>query len=677
LGSTPPKNDFNNVYGASYISGGQLFAYFGGEFLESGGTGTATVGIWFLQNNVNLVAGGTFSGTHRDNDVLLVVDFGGNRNTATVTAYKWVSSGTNHLVPLSGGGSLNYNCVGGDASVIGTQCVTWNTGAIAGLPFPNQAGGNTAPQATFFEGGVNFNNLFGPGVTIPCFTTTIFESRSSNMPSSELKDLALSSFPVCSAAASASCPSIDEAPAGSGLQNYVATITITVTNSGISAQTVQQVTAASGVPAGALVTTNVGAGITVPAGGAANIIVTVSNIPRAGFDPVFTVTFTSTGPAPITVHASCPNPPALTYTVTRSCAKPAVASFDLVTGYTYDISGSVTANVGSLICTYTDTSAIGGTFSTTLSPVVPSAATKTFTYQVKLAAAPFTPSTGSISCTDLRGIAVSGQTSVPSTNNCPPYTHGLTVAKTCGTGTFDAASGLMTFTITVAVTNTGQDSLFNCKVTDLSQLSVNPANPISPVGGSTTLAVGGQATFSYTISQTFAQQSTAGQLSDLIATVNCQAPGNVPFSSSSAAGVSNPTSCKITFSPGISVTKACAVTVETANIDTIPPVPALYLRVGFDVTVHNTGNVDLTNCALTDTRTDGTSQTYAAPLTFTSPSTQRINVGGTATFHSSYVPRIAGSGNTFSDTAAVTCVAVINSALTASASATQTCRLCP
>jgi hypothetical protein len=694
--SIPPKNNFNNVYGAAYnfptAEGNQLIAVFGGDLLERG-QGTVTVGLWFLQRRITLDGSGHFVGLHQDNDVLLVVDFSGSDSASTIDikAYKW-SSGS--LVPFTSGltGTSSFRCGNGQPGTA-ILCATYNTAAITGsgtatsgtgLPFPNSAGTFSAPLATFFEGAVNFNALFGGAGNVPCFTTAIFETRTSNSVTSQLKDFALADFPICNVVASANCPAIEESR--NGLLSYVARVTVHVENDGISAQTVTAINLIPGTfPAGATVTSTLpGGGQSIPAGGSADFVVTISNIPRAGFSPQFSVVWTQNGPATLTVSAVCPNPPPLSYSVIRSCANPATAPFfQFPSGFVYQITGSVTATGGSLICTYTDSAGTPSTFTTVLRPLVPPVvtgdSTKPFSYQILLgsADAPVVPPAATISCTDLRGAAVTGTTSV-SSSNCPAYTHDFTVSKACGQpATFDAATGLMTYTITVTVANTGTGTLFNCQVTsDPSLTTVNPPVPISPNGGSTQLAPSSSATFTYTITQGFAQQTTAGRLVDLGATVTCKTAGNVAVIKTS--GSSNPANCVITFTPSITVSKTCVAELKQATIVQSPVnVPGLYAQVTFDVTVVNNGNLALGNCQISDVRTDGSpTKVYAAPISFTDNS-QTIAVGTSKTFHSTYIPQAFGTGLTFGDTATVRCEATVNNQLTATASSATTCRLCP
>ena len=54
----------------------------------------------------------------------------------------------------------------------------------------------TFPTASFFEGGVNLDAVFGAG-DIPCFSSFMAETRSSTTPQAELKNFVLGNFDTC------------------------------------------------------------------------------------------------------------------------------------------------------------------------------------------------------------------------------------------------------------------------------------------------------------------------------------------------------------------------------------------------------------------------------------------------------------------------------------------------
>src|SRR5215204_4221192 len=87
-GSVPPKDDLLHGFAARYGDN----VYFGTDRIE--GSGTATLGVWFFQENVAPVAGGTFGpGKHKNGDILVLTDFQASGENATVRIYEWHSPG--------------------------------------------------------------------------------------------------------------------------------------------------------------------------------------------------------------------------------------------------------------------------------------------------------------------------------------------------------------------------------------------------------------------------------------------------------------------------------------------------------------------------------------------------------------------------------------------------------
>jgi hypothetical protein len=301
--SVPAKADFNNVFGASYLEQGAIIACFGGDMLDRG-TGTVTVGLWFTQQGISLASGGRFTGLHTTNDVLLVIDFSGARaeDAVSVTAYKWDPSVTKNLAPFSLG-SGDFKCGTGTAD-IATVCATYNTAPISPLPFRNNVNTLTAPTATFWEGCVNFNRLFGGAQNVPCFSTVIAETRASNAKDSTLQDFTLASFPICGAESSATCGVVAETSPGSGV--FTATFTLSVQNTGIGTLTVTALNTQN-LPNGATAIISPALPTTISGGGATQVFtITYSGLPAATFSPQVQVVFASPGPASIVRTATCP-----------------------------------------------------------------------------------------------------------------------------------------------------------------------------------------------------------------------------------------------------------------------------------------------------------------------------------------------------------------------------------
>src|SRR5499427_6738984 len=63
--------------------------YFGSDRLDN--SGDAQQGFWFFQNKIGLVgsSSGTFSGLHKNGDLLVVSDFSVGGTTSTITVFEW------------------------------------------------------------------------------------------------------------------------------------------------------------------------------------------------------------------------------------------------------------------------------------------------------------------------------------------------------------------------------------------------------------------------------------------------------------------------------------------------------------------------------------------------------------------------------------------------------------
>src|SRR5262249_3913543 len=137
----------------------------------------STVGFWFFQNKISVNANGTFSGTHTDGDVLLVVDFSVSGTSTNVGAYRWTgtdASGTLvRVTPPAGSTYLFVNT--------GPMPVTWTFIDKSGFTLP-QAG-------EFLKVGLDLTAVFGANV--PHFVSFLTETRSSTSTAATLSDFAL------------------------------------------------------------------------------------------------------------------------------------------------------------------------------------------------------------------------------------------------------------------------------------------------------------------------------------------------------------------------------------------------------------------------------------------------------------------------------------------------------
>ncbi|HEX2428704.1 MAG TPA: hypothetical protein VHI53_12290 [Gaiellaceae bacterium] len=177
---TPAKDDIQHAYAAVYAEQGNLILYFGQDrALDK--NGDANVGFWFLQNAVGLNGDGSFSGSHVDGDVLVQSEFTNGGDISGVQIYKWQSGGLSLV-------SNQAECTGGK---LGTAdaCAIVNKGTIS----TNWAGDITSPY--FFEGGLDLSALFPQSV--PCFSTFLTNTRTSQSESAQLKDFAMGDIDTC------------------------------------------------------------------------------------------------------------------------------------------------------------------------------------------------------------------------------------------------------------------------------------------------------------------------------------------------------------------------------------------------------------------------------------------------------------------------------------------------
>src|SRR5262245_7322213 len=77
-GDPPDKDDILDAYAARYSN----MLYFGAD--RTSNNGDAQIAFWFFQNEIKQVAGGTFSGQHKDGDALIISNFTGGGTTTDI-----------------------------------------------------------------------------------------------------------------------------------------------------------------------------------------------------------------------------------------------------------------------------------------------------------------------------------------------------------------------------------------------------------------------------------------------------------------------------------------------------------------------------------------------------------------------------------------------------------------
>ncbi len=200
---TPNKDTFNAGYAAAYTAPDSSFhLMFGADRVSP--NGDANIGIWFFQNNVSLKSDGTFIGVHNNKDIFVISAFTGGGGNSNIQILEWDSScnsGVNKPTPGM--------CADNNLRLLAVQA---STASCAGSPYcatTNSATTNSSWEGSiasplFFQGGVNLTAALGGG-PLPCFSSFLEETRSSQSPSAVLKDFLLGGFPVCSLSITKAC----------------------------------------------------------------------------------------------------------------------------------------------------------------------------------------------------------------------------------------------------------------------------------------------------------------------------------------------------------------------------------------------------------------------------------------------------------------------------------------
>jgi uncharacterized repeat protein (TIGR01451 family) len=181
------KNDIAHAYAATYTdpSNGHVLLFAGMDRFDN--SGDATAGFWFFRNPVGLstsnptTSGSSFTGTHKDGDILLVSDFTQGGSTSTITVFRWTGDdATGSLVPVAAPGTTTFVIVNGSP-----VSVPWS--------YTNKNGQTQPAAGEFLEEGVDLTAL-GMG---SCFSSFLAETRSSQSPTATLSDFVIGSFDTC------------------------------------------------------------------------------------------------------------------------------------------------------------------------------------------------------------------------------------------------------------------------------------------------------------------------------------------------------------------------------------------------------------------------------------------------------------------------------------------------
>jgi len=194
-GNVPDKDDILDAYAAAYDVNGSLTIYFGADRFAN--NGDAQIGIWLFQNKVQMQPDGSFSGSHSDNDLLVLSNFVGGGKTSNIQVYRWNGQAdpANPLLLVAeatADGALSV-CTDDDLA-----CAFTNAGGESSpWPYSPKSGSDGAfPEVSFFEGGVDIGALLGPD-GLGCYSTFLMETRTSQEPTAQLKDFTTGSLALC------------------------------------------------------------------------------------------------------------------------------------------------------------------------------------------------------------------------------------------------------------------------------------------------------------------------------------------------------------------------------------------------------------------------------------------------------------------------------------------------
>jgi hypothetical protein len=203
---TPNKDTLNSGYAAAYTAPNSSFhLMFGADRVSP--SGDANIGIWFFQNTVKINPDGSFSGLHKNGDIFVISAFTGGGGTSNIQILDWDStckSAVNKPTPGQCADS-NLRLLAVQASTV--ACTNSPYCATTNALTTNSLWQGPIASPLFFQGGINLSfavNGFDGGA-LPCFSSFLEETRSSQSTSAVLKDFLLGGFPVCSLTITKQC----------------------------------------------------------------------------------------------------------------------------------------------------------------------------------------------------------------------------------------------------------------------------------------------------------------------------------------------------------------------------------------------------------------------------------------------------------------------------------------
>ncbi|GEM81468.1 hypothetical protein [Vibrio superstes] len=252
-GSVPDKDDLTNAYAAAYgVDNGNgsndLVIYFGADRFAN--VGDAFMGFWFFQDKVAALPDGSFSGSHKPGDVLILIDYPQGANDSPYAALLvWdptcPKAASNDPQPPSGPNddgdcaAKNLRLKAESNDEVSAECganesddngCAITNGSLIDAPwgYVSKTGiVNEFPFESFYEGGVNLTQLLGGTGT--CFSSFMAETRSSSSFTASLKDFVLGEFDLCGLKLTKTCDNGTLSPSGDSI---IYDYTLTVKNTG-------------------------------------------------------------------------------------------------------------------------------------------------------------------------------------------------------------------------------------------------------------------------------------------------------------------------------------------------------------------------------------------------------------------------------------------------------------
>jgi hypothetical protein len=203
---TPNKDTLNSGYAAAYTAPNSSFhLMFGADRVSP--SGDANIGIWFFQNTVKLNPDGSFSGLHKNGDIFIISSFTGGGGTSNIQILQWSTSCKSGVTKPTAGQCADSNLLLLAVQASTVACTNSPYCATTNALTTNSLWQGPIASPLFFQGGINLSyavNGFDGGA-LPCFSSFLEETRSSQSTSAVLKDFLLGGFPVCSLTITKQC----------------------------------------------------------------------------------------------------------------------------------------------------------------------------------------------------------------------------------------------------------------------------------------------------------------------------------------------------------------------------------------------------------------------------------------------------------------------------------------